>query len=218
MSAIIYYMVHGAEANSTQFLLSHWERYKLPLIIVSPEKDPVRQHTHDAINVGEMGTLGEPMYQRIIAILRHFYHSTKDFAMIVEYDCVCLLDDIPFRSGLFGTPQFRPPDHALQFMSERYVTPPYMLDSKSAQRMLRKADEYHYLTEGGYADRLLAALAFLSGVPIMGFFEGSWSKLMPNPKVLSQEMRHELSQAKQRGCKWFHFIKTREQFDFVLRP
>lgn len=211
----IYYMTHAGRAEESKFLLKHWERFGIPIVVCTPKNSEIEptRHLHDAW--GDCGPLGEPMYSRIIHILESFLMTCYSHALLVEFDCMCLLDRITFRNGLYGTPQLRYYDHALQFIAERYVTPPYMIDRKSALAMLDVARAYPDVQEGGHADRLLAALATLAGVPIMGYPEGSWSKLVNGPENLDTEMQVELGIAVRNGIKWFHFIKTKEQFDYV---
>jgi hypothetical protein len=100
-------------------------------------------------------------------------------------------------------------------MADRYVNPPYMLDRESARKILDAARSYPEVREGGYADRFLSALAMLAGVPVMQFPEGSWSRTDWNMERLEPGMKESLSAAIKGGCKWLHFIKTKEQFDFV---
>lgn len=215
MSAIIYYMTHSGRSAESKFLLPHWERFGIPIVVVTPKNGEIPQtrHTHEAW--GDSGPMGDPMYFRILHILEMFLETNYEFALLVEFDCMCLLDKITFRNGLYGTLQLRYYEHALEFMAERYVTPPYMLDRNSARKMLAVATEYPEVKEGGYADRLMAALANLAGVPVLGFPEGSWSKLMPNVEELYPDMQAELRRAVTSGVKWFHFIKTKAQFDYV---
>lgn len=215
MSAIIYYMTHSGRAAESKFLLPHWERFGIPIVVVTPHNSEIPHTKHGHIAWGEPGPMGDPMYLRILNILGSFVHSTAEFALLVEFDCMCLLDNITFRNGLHGTPQLRHYEHAVEFMAERYVTPPYMLDRNSALKMLAVAAEYPEVKEGGYADRLMAALANLAGVPVLGFPEGSWSKLMPKVEELGLDMKRELSTAVDMGVKWFHFIKTKAQFDYI---
>jgi hypothetical protein len=129
---------------------------------------------------------------------------------------MCLLDKITFRNGLYGTPQTRPYDDVWKFMADRYVNPPYMLDRESARKILEAARSYPEIREGGYADRLLAALAMLAGVPVMQFPEGSWSRTDWNMERLDPGMKESLGNAIRSGSKWLHFIKTKEQFDFAM--
>lgn len=213
---IIFYMTHSGRSAASKFLLQHWERFDIPIVVMTPKNSEIPQTKHQHIAWGDCGPMGDPMYERIINILGRFLESCKSHALLVEFDCMCLLDRITFRNGLWGTPQTRYYEHASQFMAERYVTPPYMLDRHSARAMLDVATCYPEVREGGHADRLLAALAQLAGVPIMGFPEGSWSKLLTNPELLTEEMRRELSTAVDLGVKWFHFIKTKEQFEHVI--
>jgi hypothetical protein len=216
MSEIIYYMVHSDRQASADVLLPHWERLDIPIVVITPEAAPIKQTKHTHIAWGERGSDGNAMYARILYILEMFLVSQASHALLVEFDCLCLLDKIKFRNGLYGIPQTRPYDHLWKFMAARYVNPPYMLDRYSAMNILSIARKYPEVFEGGYADRLLPALAQLAHVPVIGFPEGSWSKTDWDMERLEAGMKESLREAIKSGCKWFHFIKTKEQLDFIL--
>lgn len=216
MSAIIYYMVHGDRQSSADVLLPHWERFGIPIVIVTPEDSPIAPTKHTHVGWGKKGSDGDAMYLRMIHILELFVKSPHSHALLVEFDCVCRLPEITFRNGLHGIPQVRPYDDVWKFMADRYVNPPYMIDGASAMKILAVAKEYPDVREGGYADRFLSALAMLAGVPVLQYPEGSWSKTDWNMERLEPGMKESLRTAAKNGCKWYHFIKTREQFDFVM--
>jgi hypothetical protein len=213
---IIYYLALDFERPIVDFTLPHWRRYGHPLIVFTSIENPITK-VGDPVEIwGPTGSYGQPMYSRIIELLRRFVTRNDDFMLILEADSFCLLDKIAWRTGLYGTPQFRPYEQAPRFMAERYVTPPYMIDRESAQAMLETVRKYPSVQEEGYSDRLLAALANLSGVPVIPFPEGSWSEAQWTRMELEPGKKDSLRDAVKRGCKWFHLIKTREQFDFVL--
>lgn len=212
----IYYMTHAGRSSESLLLLKHWGRFDIPIVVFTPKNSGIPQTKNMHVEWGDCGPMGEPMYTRIIHALEMMVDSQDDHALFVEFDCMCLLPHITWRNGLHGSIQLRYYEHALQFMAERYVTPPYMLDRNSAIKMLAVAKEYPEVQEGGYADRLLSALANLAGVPIQDFPERSWSKLTVDPERLTPPMKLSLDIAASQGVKWYHFIKTKEQFDFVL--
>lgn len=90
MSAIIYYMVHGGRQASANILLPHWERFGIPIVVITPLDDPIAKTKNTHIGWGAKGSDGEAMYLRMIHTLDLFVQSGADNALLVEFDCMCL--------------------------------------------------------------------------------------------------------------------------------
>lgn len=220
--AIIYFMVHKPRKEIARLVLPHWRKYGFPVIVFTPRNSPVPPDGDcEQIVWGNNGSSGQPMYHRILFWLEHFLQSSAQFTILAEYDCICLLDTIRFRKGLHGSgvhgaPKFRPPEETPYFMAERYVSAPFMLDRRSAAIMFDTAKTYPEVTEQGHPDRLVSALAILSGVPVLAHPEGSLAPWLRNPEELDEYYKQLLNTALQRGDRWIHMVKTPEQLEFLL--
>ena len=142
--------------------MKYWEHHGAPITFICPEDKPV-QTKHDVLLVGKSAHEGPEAQKRLMKALHVGIFSGAERILIHEHDSICLSPELPpFKRGVFGN-VFTNEDR--DFLAPYYVNPPWLFDFDSLHKVESAIKKYE-LTEEGFIDRLIAAGAFVSGIPI----------------------------------------------------
>lgn len=184
-----------------------WEAHGFPILVCSPVDDPL-QSGHEPLNYGLSEHHGRQTTLRCYTSLEEAVKRGYAAIVLMEYDAFCLRKEFIIRPGLHGIIS-----HTLEprrFIAPRYVLPPWTLDGYSARKMLKIYKRYPEVVEEGYMDRLLAAWAFLAGVPILPLL---WDS--PPVATLTPSDRDQVRLLASRGVCYWHGVKDAATFDLI---
>lgn len=190
--------------------LPFWEHHGWPIIVITPKTKPL-DTTHERIFCGDHGHSGANAYSRVHCLLKLLSERRYRFAIIHEYDSICLDQSPRMRIGLCGNvwPNYDPS----RFMTLRYANPPWTLDRRSAVAMWEAMNRWPDVEEEGFNDRLLPALAEIAGVPMLGFNNEGYS----NDTLLERDRDMLEFRIKRKRACWIHGIKTEAALNVVLK-
>lgn len=189
--------------------LPYWEHHGWPVIVISHRDNPIKTK-HELILCGDNEHAGVSGYRRIYAMLELLASRRHAFAIIHEWDSICLEPNPVLKLGYTGN--IWPNRDPSRFIAYRYANFPWVIDHESAKAMFATMRRYPSIEEEGFHDRLLPALAEMSRVPLFGF--GNLG--MSNDTLLERD-RDELSRKilNYRAC-WIHGIKSEGAFNVVI--
>lgn len=205
-------MAHGREQATFDRHLPFWEAHKLPILVVSPEDDPVKTR-HQMLLTARASHSGDEALGRLKCMIEALCRTTFRYHLIFEYDSICLDPErVKFQPGLYGN-LFKNLDgkEISNFMAWIYPNPPWLVDINSLRKMRNVMNEYP-ISEHGFADRFLAALAVCAGVPILHHIPRGYSRA---PLELGAHWK-ELKQAISKGGRMIHGIKTESVLNRVV--
>ena len=159
-------MAHGAAQETFLRHVELWGAITPNVLVICPATDKMKECRFPIIYYGQHCHAGRSSVERLKAALGNIAkHQDNGYHLICEYDSFLLSPDVVPRKGLIGPlmQNFEP----CRFIAPRYPNPPWMLDYRSARLMMEAAYQWPDVWEEGFADRYLAALAVLAGVPIL---------------------------------------------------
>jgi hypothetical protein len=201
---------HGKAQATFDRHLPLWLRHGFDMLIASPVNDPLKTDL-PCLTPGRSSRNGPLAVERLRNILNHVSTCGYRYAMLFEYDSLCLIDRPMYRTGFRGILQVN--QDLAHFMTPRYVHSPWIFSAATAQSMLKIAYQYPDMTESGVDDRYLSALAMLANIPILGHPEGGLGRndILPEDYALMDDM------ILNHGVRWVHGIKSQEALDRLNR-
>ena len=159
--------------------------------------------------VGPSLPYGNPMLSRIQSLFDCLAVSQCDEFMVFEYDSFCTDPDFKRRKGLSCNLQMNLEPN--RFSEKYYCNFPWYMDRETMIKLAKAMVNHPNVTEEGYVDRYISALARLAGVEVIphnppGFSLGT---------ITPQDYR-SLQIAIEHGASMFHGIKTKEVLDHLL--
>jgi hypothetical protein len=216
MKVSVTVLTHRAVSDTTLRHKPFWDKHGVPILFLSPEDAPVDRLWHEDrghlfARVGQSSHSGLESNLRIQWLLRRLEKDDADFNVIYEYDSLCLdVNTIRFGAGFFGNVQ-QDCTAQCRFMTMNYANPPWIIDRESVQKMVAKMAEYPLITEEGFHDRYLSALAFVAGVPLMNHIPHGHTQ-----GTIDWSGRWNLVKTIARGGRMIHGIKFRHQLQSIL--
>lgn len=205
---LIVMLAAASREPSFRLTLPHWQKFEQPILLATPWDQPVAADL-PMIWIGPGGYAGPSSVDRwrnLLPILALMSRAYDGFAL-VEYDSVCLLDELPMPVGLRGIEGH---GSCEGFFAPRYLVPPWTVDSESLVRIARESKlTTNPRFEGGWDDRMLAAWATFAGVPILAYDH-------PGYHWEPGDGEGKLAQAVLSGVKWIHNIKSARTLEVVL--
>jgi hypothetical protein len=198
MELCVVVIAHGRSQDTFNRHEKFWLAHKAPLIVVCPENDPISSQ-HETLKLFKAEHSGESATQRLRAIFEMLSTRKWERCLIFEYDSFFLDPNITSNMGLHGI-YFD--NKESRFIAHRYPNPPWLFDRHSFGLMVNKMREYPSISELGFADRFIAALAYLSGVPMLEFDPPGFSA----STILELHLPF-LREQIHRGCKIVHGVK-----------
>lgn len=199
---------HGAAQHVFDMCAPLWARHGYPMTVFCSNNDPLSTKLPVEI-FGQSGPSGVQAYARWINFLRWMVQREADHYFIFEYDSFCLSKELQIQSGLTGCMTSNM--EGACWVAHQYPGHPMSVDIKSAAKMLSVSKEYPDLTEMGFVDRLYAALATLSNVPMR-----PWRPLGFCRNTIAPSDTQDLVGAIERGARMIHGIKSKDMFDVCL--
>lgn len=186
-----------------------WERHGFDMVIGCPSDDPLDARGHDRVFTGLSSYTGIEAVKRLRYVLSKYNNQWEsNHLLIFEYDSICLLDKPQMSAGFHGI--FQANQDPWHFVTPCYLNCPWIIDSLSATKMSMTAEEYPDLTEQGQDDRYLSALAWFSGVPLIGHKEGGFARNTIQPGDYLA-----MTEAIKGGVKWIHGIKDGQTLEVI---
>lgn len=180
-----------------------WTRHGFDMLIGCPSDDPLDGRGFPVRFTGQSSYAGDKSVERLKNVLRAVAGGGFLNAIIFEYDSICLIDKPEIKAGFHGI--FEANEDRWNYVAPCYLNAPWTIDAESAWKMLETAESYPDLTEGGQDDRYLSALAWFSGVPLIGHKEGGFAR----NTIASADWPLMIDKVQQ-GAKWVHGIKTED--------
>lgn len=200
---------HGKQQAVFDRHLPYWENLGLPMLIGCPDDDPL-QTNHTRFFTGPSSKNGPLAKRRLINLLKRINSERCNYAVVFEYDSLCLLDKLEPRHGFRGV--LKANSEPERFYAPRYATAPWMIDRATVVALLNAAATYPEILEEGMDDRLLSAWAWLARVPVVGHGERGASENTFTPTLWSN-----LYDAVRSGAKWVHGVKCQSALDMVTQ-
>ena len=193
-------IAHGAASEAFHFCSQFWRLHDCPIEVICPENDPVKctAKTHLC---GQAQHAGKQALLRLRLLLDLLHKQEWSKCVVFEYDSFFTTPDVPDGAGFWGS--LTKNNDPLRFMAPVNPNPPWVFDRQSFFKMHQAAIDYPNVTEHGYADRFLGALAYLARVPMFDYTPPGFTRA-----PLTENDLIALWAAKLSGTTAFHGIKT----------
>lgn len=172
MTTQVVVIAHGARQDVFDRHLKFWQHG--PILVVTPENDPVKTDLQTLV-FGKAQQAGDEARLRILLMLSRLMVTPATQYAIFEDDSICLSPKLPMicdSPGLYGNTF----GNVERFVSPRYANPPLMMKRETLELIYAASKRYLNVTEEGHFDRLFAAWAFLSNVPILDYTPPGYSR------------------------------------------
>lgn len=205
-------MAHGAAQETFNRHVPLWRRLVSDdkILVIAPATDPIKDCPFSFLNIGQHGHATKASVDRLKLALGNIIKFGSGYHLICEYDSFALTPDFKMREGLSGP--LMPNKEPCRFMAPRYPNPPWLVDWRTACLMWQCANRWPSVIEEGFADRYLAALAYLANVPILDCEPSGFTRA-----TITQAFWFLTRKAIERGGVMIHGVKDAETLDVVLK-
>lgn len=209
-------IAHGDAAETFHRHLPLWKGLGVDdgsCLVLSPVNDPIKCRAWVNYQVGQASHAGPDAKARLEWLLKYLSRfEDVTHHLIFEYDSFCTAPAPPrqLEGGLSGI-LFRNKEPE-RFSAVVYPNPPWMIDHTSLLKMTEAFAQNPTITQGGFADRWLAAVAVQARVPIMEYEYPGFSR-----GTITEADYPALERAKLWGATMFHGVKDKRTLDLILK-